>query len=135
MSDYAGAPRERLVQINTADVAGPPAPTDAPHIVLSPRSSRGLPTAGLALVLLGFPTPNGVDYGTPAIATAPGFTVTLYRALPTAAGGWGALTPITGVNYNDLLTLPDISGPFALRYVLTNVATPGVLLVGLTELD
>ena len=134
MSDYVGASRERLVQLNTADM-GAPANGAAPHIVVSPRTSRGLPTAGIGLVLLPVPPPNGHDYGTPATPVDPGFTVTLYRALPTAAGGWAALEPKTGVPFYTQLTLPDISGGMALYVQIGNVDTPGVIILGLAELD
>ena len=135
MSDYVGSARERLLQFNTAALLAAPSIGDAPHIIVSPRSSRGLPTSGIGVVLLPIPPANGHDYGTPAIATAPGFTVTIYRALPTAAGGWAALAPKTGVPFYTQLTLPDISGSMALRYQLDNVDTPGILLIGLAELD
>jgi len=135
VSDYVGSARERLLQFNTAALLAAPSIGDAPHIIVSPRSSRGLPTSGIGVVLLPIPPANGHDYGTPAIATAPGFTVTIYRALPTAAGGWAALAPKTGVPFYTQLTLPDISGSMALRYQLDNVDTPGILLIGLAELD
>jgi hypothetical protein len=135
VSDYAGAPRERLLQLNTADLVAAPANGAAPHMIVSPRTSRGLPTSGIGLVLLPIPPANGHDYGTPATALVPGFTVTLYRALPTAAGGWAAFTAKTGVPFLTQLTLPDISGAMALWFQITNVDTAGILLVGLAELD
>lgn len=135
MSDYVGQARERLLQLNTADLASAPAIGDLPHMIVSPRTSRGLPTSGIALVLIPIPPPNGHNYGTPATALAPGFTVTLYRSIPTAGGAWAALAPKTGVPFYTQLTLPDISGAMALRYQITNVDTAGILLVGLAELD
>jgi hypothetical protein len=135
VSDYVGASRERLIQLNTAALAAAPAVGAAPHMIVSPRTSRGLATSGIGLVLLPIPPPNGHDYGTPASALAPGFTVTLYRAVPTAAGAWAALDPKTGVPFYTQLTLPDISGSMALFFQITNVDTAGILLVGLAELD
>lgn len=135
MSDYVGQSRERLLQLNTADLAAAPAVGAAPHMIVSPRTSRGLPTSGIGLVLLPIPPPNGHDYGVPATALSPGFTVTLYRALPTAGGAWAKLSPKTGVLFYSQLTLPDISGAMALFFQITNVDTAGILLVGLAELD
>jgi len=135
MSNYVGVSRERLFQVLSTDVAATPDATKVPLVVLSPRSSRGLPTTGLALVLLAIPPPNGINFGTPASATAPGFTLTLYRAIPTAAGGWAKLQAFAGANFGDQLVLPDISGGLGLYVQIGNVAVDGVLLVGLAELD
>lgn len=135
MSSYVGNSRERLIQLLTTDVAAAPVAVTPPIIFLSPRTSRGLPTSGLSLVLLAIPPANGIDYGTPASASAPGFTVTLYRAIPTAGGAWAALTAFPGANFGDLLVLPDISGGMGLYVRIGNVAVDGKLLVGLAELD
>lgn len=116
MSDYVGSSRERLVQLNTNDVSGAPAVGVAPHLIVSPRTSRGLPTSGIALVLLPIPPANGHDYGTPATASDPGFTVTIYRALPVGAGQWSKFDPKAGVPFWSQLTLPDISGGMALYF-------------------
>ncbi len=137
MSFHVGIARERLFEIDTAANAAAIAgglPL-VPHLVLSPRTARGLPTSGLALVLLPFPAPNGVSYGTPAAASAPGFTVTLYRAIPTSPGLSAALAAFAGANFGDQLTLPDISGGMALYVGIGNVATAGVLICGIAELD
>ena len=68
-------------------------------------------------------------------ATAPGFTLTLYRAIPTAGGAWAALAAFPAANFGDQLVLPDISGGMGLYVQIGNVAVAGVLLVGLAELD
>lgn len=135
MSNYLGSARERLVQLNTNDLGAAPAQGAAPHLIVSPRTSRGLPTSGISLVLLPIPPANGHDYGTPATAIDPGFTLTLYRALPTGAGFWSKFEPKTGVPFYSQLTLPDISGGMALFFQIENVGTNGILLVGLAELD
>ncbi len=137
MSFHVGIARERLFEVDTAANAAAIAgglPL-VPHLVLSPRTSRGLPTSGLTLVLLPYPAPNGVSYGTPAAASAPGFTVTLFRIIPTSPGLVGVLAAYPSANFGDQLTLPDISGGMALYVGISNVATPGLLMVGIAELD
>jgi hypothetical protein len=131
---YAGNARERFVEIGTAAVGvGPTDNTTPPLITLSPRTARGLPTAGLALVLVGYPPPNGFNYS-PAVAAVDGFTLYLFRLLPTI-GGWSRLQSFAGVQFGDQLVLPDISGGMGLYVGIGNVGTPGNLLVGLAELD
>lgn len=136
--NYVGNARERLVELDTAAVTamlGADSSTWVPQIVLSPRTSRGLPTSGLALVLFGYPPPNGVSYGTPAQPSAPGFTLTIWRAVPTSPGYWARLQAFTGANFGDQLVLPDISGGMELIIELENVGTPGKLMLGIAELD
>lgn len=124
MSNYAGFPSERLVQVETG---GPPVRSSPEHFILSPRTSRGLPTSGLALTLL---SPS-----TGVVAAAPGFTVTIYRAIP-VLGMWAALQAFPGANYNDQLTLPDISGGMALYFSITNIVAPdGNVILAIAELD
>lgn len=131
---YAGNARERLVEIATTTVGtGPSADGIPPLITLSPRTARGLPTQGLALVLLTYPPPNGLDYGA-AVAGGGGFTVYLYRWLPTVAV-WTRLQNLPGVAFGDQLVLPDISGGMGLYVGIGNVGTPGKILVGFAELD
>jgi hypothetical protein len=132
VSAYVGNARERIVELATANVGAGPT-TDTPAITLSPRSSRGLPTTGLAIVLIPL-TPNSDDVGQVAQPTAPGFTLTLWRAIPTI-GGWSTLQAYPGLNYGDQVVLPDISGGFGLYFQLGNIDTPGRLLLGLAELD
>lgn len=137
MSTYAGNARERLIQITaptdygtTGD--GPlyaPRRSTVPHITLSPRTARGLPTTGLALTLVspdaGSVTPSGT-----------GFTLTIFRAVP-ALGVWAKLAPILSVNFLDQLVLPDLSGGMGLFFGVSNVAAGPSLpvLIAVAELD
>jgi hypothetical protein len=123
MSSYAGVSCERLVQVGMLTA---PSRSDAQHFVLSPRTSRGLPTAGLALVLLK-PSAGG------AVATSPGFDVTIYRAIP-VLGSWAALQTYSAANYGDQLTLPDLSGGMALFFSIQN-GTAGNLILAIAEMD
>lgn len=127
MSAYRGNSRERIVQLGTAAVAAAPVRGTLSHLVVSPRSSRGLPTQGFAWTLI---APSAGS----AIATAPGFTVQIYRSAPTL-GVWLAMQQFTAANYNDQLVFPDISGGMAIYVQITNVATPGNVLFCLAELD
>ena len=123
MSQYAGIPCERLVQIATG--AAPTRSTPA-HFVLSPRTSRGMATSGLAMTLL---SPS-VGFAAP---TAPGFTVAIYRAIP-VLGAWAALQAFDGAAYGDQLTLPDISGGMALYFAISHAAAGNVILA-IAEMD
>lgn len=138
MSTYAGNARERLIQITAptnygADGDGPlsaPRRSDVPHITLSPRTARGLPTSGLALTLVK-PAAGSV------VASAPGFTLTIFRAVP-ALGVWAKMAPITGVNFLDQLVLPDLSGGMGLFFGIGNSdGTPASapMLIAVAELD
>ncbi len=126
MSAYANA-RARIIQLGTAAVAAAPARGQIPHINLSARTSRGLPTQGFAWTLV---APSAGS----AVATSPGFTVTIYRVEPTL-GQWLTLQPFTALNYNDQVVFPDISGGMGLYFQITNVTTPGNVLIGISELD
>ena len=145
MSQYAGIPCERLVQIATG--AAPTRSTPA-HFVLSPRTSRGMATSGLAMTLLVLRqcqvrfqvlvlltvalvvlSPS-VGFAAP---TAPGFTVAIYRAIP-VLGAWAALQAFDGAAYGDQLTLPDISGGMALYFAISHAAAGNVILA-IAEMD
>lgn len=112
MSSYVGVSSERLVEIVRSTDGAVPAHTAPAHFVVSPRTSRGLATSGFAMTLLA-PSKGA------AVATAPGFTITIYRAIP-VLGAWAALQAFTGANYGDQLVLPDISGGMALYFVITH---------------
>jgi hypothetical protein len=116
VSSYVGVATERLVQI-TRSAGAAPEHTAPAHFILSPRTARGLPTSGFAFTLL------APSVGS-AVATAPGFTVTIYRSIP-LLGAWAALQAFTGANYGDQLVLPDISGGMALYFVISNSAADG----------
>lgn len=116
-----------MIQLATAAVAAAPVRGQIPHFNLSPRTARGLPTQGFAWSII---APSAGS----AVATAPGFSVTLYRVAPTL-GQWLTLQPYTSFNYNDQLVLPDISGGMGLYFQITNVTTPGNVLIGVAELD
>ncbi len=126
MSAYAN-PRGRIIQLGTAAVAAAPARGQIPHFNLSARTARGLLTQGFAWTIV---APSAGS----AIATSPGFTCTLWRVEPTL-GQWLTLQPFTAFNYNDQLTFPDISGGMGLYFQITNVTTPGNVLIGVSELD
>lgn len=138
MSTYAGNARERLISTIAptnygSNGDGPfsgPQRSDVPHITLSPRTARGLPTSGLAVTLIQ-PSAGGVS------ATAPGFTLTIFRAVP-ALGVWAKLAPILGVNFLDQLVLPDLSGGMGLFFGISNVSgltIPLPMLIAVAELD
>jgi hypothetical protein len=127
MSNYVGNARERIILLGTAAVAAAPVRGQVPHFNLSPRSSRGLPTQGFAWTIT---APSAAA----AVATAPGFTVTIYRVVPTL-GTWAALQPYASLNFDDQLVLPDISGGFGLYFKIGSVTTPGNVLIALAELD
>ena len=127
MSAIVGASRERIIQLGTAAVAAAPARGQVPHITLSPRTARALATQGFAWSLVS-PVAGG------AVATAPGFNVTIYRVAPTL-GVWQALQPFAAANFLDQLVVPDISGALGLYFQIGNVAAPGNVLVGVAELD
>jgi hypothetical protein len=117
VSNYLGVSAERLIQVARSAVAAAPAHTEPAHFILSPRTSRGLPTSGFALTLLA--PARGA-----AVATTPGFTITIYRAIP-VLGAWAALQAFPGANYGDQLVLPDISGGMALYFVISHAVADG----------
>lgn len=127
MSSIIGAPRERLIQLGTAAVAAAPARGQIPHLMLSPRTSRSMPTQGFAWNLVA-PSAGA------AIATAPGFTVQIYRVAPTL-GVWTSFQAFASANFLDQLVLPDISGGIGLYFQITNVTTAGNVLLAIAELD
>ena len=138
MSTYAGNARERLISIIAPTNYGmngdaplyAPRRSDVPHITLSPRTARGLPTSGLAVTLVQ-PSGGGVS------PLAPGFTLTIFRAIP-ALGMWAKLAPIVGVNFLDQLVLPDLSGGMGLFFGVSNVdpiTIPLAMLIAVAELD
>ena len=129
MSQYAGMPSERLVQIRlpiTDPGFGPDRNTPA-HFILSPRTARGLPTSGLALTLCA-PSTGA------AVAAGLGFTVTIWRAIP-VLGSWAALQDFPGANFGDQLTLPDLSGGMALYFAIGSVSGAGDVILAIAEMD
>jgi hypothetical protein len=124
VSQYAGMPCERLVQI--AAPGSEPSRSSAPHIVLSPRTSRGLPTSGMAFTLL--PPSTGA-----AVAGA-GFSIAIFRAIP-VLGSWAALQLYEAAGYGEQLTLPDLSGGMALYFHVFNLETAGNVILAIAELD
>jgi hypothetical protein len=127
MSQVSGNSRERIVQLDTAVNSAAPVRGTLPSFLLSPRSSRGYLTQGFAFSLTS-PSAGG------AVASNPGFTVTIYRVAPTLSV-WNALQAFTAANYLDQLVFPDISGGMSLYFQITNVSANGLILLGVAELD
>lgn len=130
MSRYGGTPRERIVELDIDAVDGAPTRDTAPHLVVSPRTPNGLITGNLALIIL----PPSFE---PAVADTGGFTLTVYRSVPTL-GEWGELLARTGINYRDQYVLPDIAGGWGIYFRITNAVESegddGSVLMGVAEL-
>lgn len=82
---------------------------------LQATAPNGLPTTGFLFALI---------TGAGAIATAPGFTVTVYRWLPIAQA-WVSFAAKTSVNYGELYDCYDIDGGAKLFVRIDNVAAHG----------
>jgi hypothetical protein len=139
MSLYAGASRERLVKLDTAVVSARPTRTTTPHITISPRTAQGLPTQGIALTLIQ-PTTDpalgaGADESGDSGGVTGGFTVTLFRCVPTT-GTWAELAPFTALaRYGEQYVLGDLSGAWGLYFQITGATEDGLILLGIAELD
>lgn len=94
--------------------------TTEPDMTMSPRSPTGLPTAGLAFGVFE-PTDDA------AIATAPGFTVTVWVRNP-ATKHWFAFEPRTGVNFRDLMGTFDIDAA-EIYFQFESVDTDGLVVL------
>lgn len=128
MSQYAGA-RERVILVSGNFRLMTPDRTMWPQINVSPRTSSGLPTASLGIVLF-----TNVLAPGPAVPVAPGMTLQIWRVAPTL-GAWAALAPITGVAFGQQLVLPDIGGGWGLYASVTNLTDPnGYVYAGIAEL-
>lgn len=139
MSLYAGAARERLIKLETAIASAAPTRETLPHIVVSPRTSMGLPTQGILLTLIR-PTTNPAegdddgDSGGDSGGAGGGFTVTLFRNVPTT-GGWAELAPFTALaRYGEQYVLGDVSGAWGLYFRVTGATEEGLILLGIAEL-
>jgi hypothetical protein len=121
MSQLGGASRERFVELDT-NTLGPPARGDTPHLLVSPRTAAGLVTGSLAIVLL---EPS-------AGAAWDGFTLTIYRAIPTV-GEWGKLEAFPSLSYREQLVLNDVSGGVGLFFSIVAPNGDGRILVGVAE--
>jgi hypothetical protein len=138
MSLYPGAARERLIYLDTMVVAEPPTRATRPHITISPRTAQGLPTQGIALVLLEPETGAAVGGGGgegDSGGGPGGFHLTLYRSVPTV-GAWAELAPfVVLARYGEQYVLPDLTGGWGLYIQITGAAEPGLILVGIAETD
>jgi hypothetical protein len=140
VSLYAGAARERLIKLDTAVVSARPTRTTRPHITVSPRTAQGLPTQGIAFTLIQPTTDPAVGTGGDESAGESGgemggFTVTLFRSVPTV-GTWAELAPFTALaRYGEQYVLGDISGAWGLYFQVTGATEAGLILLGLAELD
>lgn len=99
-----------------AHAAAPVDGTTEPDFVMSPRSPTGLPATGFAF---GLKAPSAGS----AVATAPGFTVTVWVRNP-ATKNWFSFAPRTGINYRDLMGTFDIDAA-EIYFQVTSVTTPG----------
>lgn len=139
MSLYAGAARERLVKLNTAIASAAPTRATLPHIVVSPRTSMGLPTQGILLTLVRPTTNPALGDGDAASGDSGGeadggFNVTLFRNVPTT-GGWAELAPFTALaRYGEQYVLGDVSGAWGLYFRVTGATENGLILLGIAEL-
>lgn len=106
--------RERIRQIAESGTPG----NQVPHIALSPRTSSGVLTGSVGIVLFC----DLDDFEEPiAVANAGGITLTIYRSIPTLGNQWSKLVALTGIAFNDQLVLPDIGGGWELYLVATNI--------------
>ena len=138
MSLYAGAARERLIELNTALVKDPPARNLPPHFFVSPRTPDGQLTEGIAFTLIkpsqDFAVGTGGDLASMGSGDAGGFNVTLWRAV-LATGGWASLAPFTThAVYGEQYVLEDVSGAWGMYIQIGGTTRDGRLLVGIAEL-
>jgi hypothetical protein len=96
---------------------------------VSPRTATGQQTGSISLVLI------PPDTSPAAVPDTGGFTLTIYRVIPTLQD-WGALATYSGLAYRDQLVLPDISGGWGLYFVFGNLVGggTGIILLGIAEL-
>jgi hypothetical protein len=142
MSLYAGANRERLIQISTDLVATAPVRNSKPHFQVSPRTAQGLPTQGIGLTLIppvsGPAIEPGGDSGDSGEGSGGnGFGFTIWRCVP-VLGTWAELAPFTALaHYGEQYVLPDISGGWGLYFQVTGLGESdhGRILVGIAEMD
>jgi hypothetical protein len=101
-----------------------------PHFALSPETADGKSTTGFEFGLL---APTGA-----AVAAAGDFTVTIWRLVESTMQQaiikqWLAMTPLTGVGYNQLFRSFDTdTGVF--RFQITNIAAHGSIVLAYGEL-
>jgi hypothetical protein len=139
LSLYAGAARERMIELQATDIVDAPTRTTKPHFQVSPRTAQGLPTQGIALTLI---APRvGAAIGTGGAESGGsggslgGFQVTIYRCVP-ILGTWAEMAPFTAMaHYGEQYVLGDIPGGWGIYLQITGISEPGRLLVGIAEMD
>ncbi len=126
MSDLIEQPRDRILQLAVTTGGTPGAPTYAtePHIILSPKAANGLPTVGF---LLGLLAPSAGA----AVAGSGGFSVTVWRLVPTLRRYLSCLT--VSLPFDQQYSTPDLGAGHALYFQFANVATDGTVLVCVSE--
>jgi hypothetical protein len=122
---------DRVLRVLASAVATAPAAQTEPHFVQSP-TIEGIPTRGFGLALV---APDSASPNAAATAIAAGFTVTVYRLIP-SLGIYAAGMSKTAVPYQQQLVNFDMGGAQAFYFVIAaaSVAVDGDLLLCFTEL-
>ena len=144
--DQANLNRMKILRVNTVaaganDASGLAAlspqvaplnvdPDGAPHFLMSPNTNDSAKSLGFEFGLV--PIVGG------ATATAPGFTVTIWRLIEVlmqqgVGKQWLSFADLTSVNFNELYSSFDINAS-PLRFQIGNVDVDGPILIAFAEL-